>query len=228
MRITGRSMMAALDPVLAAQDGGCGDGGAGRGGWRHSGCAAGEWHAAVERWRTDQALGVRIRNLAAEVSGEGTTVRLVSLSGQAGTGSIAARGTVGLAQVPVQMVTLRKAQLLSSSLVNGAMDADLTLSGNLAERVMAAGMITLGAPISACEHLPPERGGVNGRRPARRRRRLPAAAGGLNDIRAPGELFLRGRGSMRIARNCTLVARPAIKPRRVHAAPRQPYLPGRC
>ena len=148
----------------------------------------------------DLTLGLRIRQIEAQVTANGDTVQLVRLTGKAGSGSVEASGTLGLvAPMPIALtLTLRDAGLLASDLVTSTLDAALSVTGSIDETIAAGGTITLGrTEIRVPENLPPSVAVLKVRRPGEKRP-PPAAPGpsiGLDLIvRAPGALFVRGHG----------------------------------
>lgn len=148
----------------------------------------------------DATLGLRIHDIAARLSGNGQEIRLESLSGLAGPGKISASGTLGLAApMPVALsVTAKNARLLASELIQGTLDADLAVKGDLATQMLASGTVTVGrTEIRIPDTLPAGVATLAVRRPGQKPP-PPAAAGpriGLEiTVRAPGEIFVRGRG----------------------------------
>ena len=148
----------------------------------------------------DFAQGVRISDLAGTLRAEGQTLRLVSLTGKAGPGTVAASGTIGAFApgLPLDLVlTLRNARPLASDTITAALDADLTLKGPAAA-VQAAGRILVrGAELRIPKTLPASVVVLDVRRPGDKPRVAtgPATAVGLDlTIDAPSGVFLRGRG----------------------------------
>jgi translocation and assembly module TamB len=148
----------------------------------------------------DFGQGVHITDLAASLRADGNTVRIVSLQGRAGPGTVAASGTVGVLApgLPVDLtVTLRNARPLESDLLTADLDTDLTLRGPVAA-LQAAGSITVRtAEIRIPERLPATVAVLDVRRPGQRPP-APAAAGnavGLDlTVKVPQAVFVRGRG----------------------------------
>ena len=148
----------------------------------------------------DIPLGLRVRDIAATVTASGQTIRLASLTGRAGDGSIGASGTLSLAS-PMTLslaLTAKDAQLLASELVHGTLDADLTVQGALPDGLAARGTVTLGrTEIRVPDSLPAGVAVLDVRRPGQAPP-PPASPGpvvGLDvAIRAPGQILVRGRG----------------------------------
>jgi translocation and assembly module TamB len=150
----------------------------------------------------DIPLGVRLRDISAEVSGDGEAIRLVRLSAKAGAGTIGASGRLSLAApMPVDLkLTAKDAQLLASELIRGTISADLSLSGALAGAMQAAGTVTIGrTDIRVPDTLPAGVATLDVRKAGDRPRTQVAVATGpeigLNvRVQAPAGIFVRGRG----------------------------------
>jgi translocation and assembly module TamB len=147
----------------------------------------------------DFTQGVHITDLAATVQGAGQTVRIVSLSGRAGAGTISASGSVGLeAPMPVDLtVTMRKARALASDLLTADLDADLALKGAVQGSLAATGKISiLRATINVPQNLPTSVAVLNVRiagQPAPPPSKPMTIRLGLS-LDTPGQIFIRGRG----------------------------------
>ncbi len=148
----------------------------------------------------DFAQGARLDHIEAQVDAAGQTVTLTSLTARAGTGTLRANGTVGLGgSRPVDLhLTMAGARPLSSDLLTAVLDADLSLRGQLAGRLDASGTVTVTrADIRVPDKLPASVAVLDIRHPGQQPP-APAAPGpdiGLNlDIRAPQQVFVRGRG----------------------------------
>lgn len=155
----------------------------------------------------DATMGLRIHDIAAKLTGSGTALRLDSLTGQAGPGTIAAKGTIGLtAPMPVSLtVTAKNARLLASELIHGTLDADLAVKGTLAAQgnsaahLAASGMVVIGrTEIRIPDTLPQGVATLDVQRPGQQPPKPPGPPGptiGLDiTVKAPGEIFVRGRG----------------------------------
>ena len=153
----------------------------------------------------DFGQGVRITNLAASLRADGDSVRIVSLQGRAGPGTVAASGTIGVLApgLPVDLVvTLRNAQPLASDRLTANLDADLTLRGPATGTLQggalqAAGTIVVrSAEIRIPERLPATVAVLDVRRPGQRPP-APGAGGAIGldlAVSAPRAVFVRGRG----------------------------------
>ncbi len=150
----------------------------------------------------DFTQGLRITDLAATVRGEGTTVRLVSLNGRAGQGTITASGTVGVTApgLPVDLtLQARNARPLSTDTLQLTADADLTVRGQVQGDLQAAGRVLIRqADIRIPSGLPPSIATLNVIRPGQKRAAPPAGPApsiGLDlVVDAPNQIFVRGRG----------------------------------
>jgi len=151
----------------------------------------------------DFGQGVRITDLAASLRADGDSVRIVSLQGRAGPGTVAASGTVGVLApgLPVDLVvTLRNARPLASDRLTADLDADLTLRGPATGALQAAGTIVVRrAEIRIPERLPATVAVLDVRRPGQRppARPAPGAGGAIGldlAVSVPRAVFVRGRG----------------------------------
>ncbi len=149
----------------------------------------------------DFAQGFRITDLAATARLDGDTVRLASLSGRAGPGTISASGTVGVLApgLPVDLVlALRNARPLASDQVSADVDADLTLRGAVRSGLAAGGSVTVRrAELRVPRTLPASVVTLDVRRPGDKPPAPAAAAVPVAldlTVRAPNAVYLRGRG----------------------------------
>ncbi|MDT7952717.1 MAG: translocation/assembly module TamB domain-containing protein [Acetobacteraceae bacterium] len=150
----------------------------------------------------DFTQGLRITNIAATIRGEGDTVRIVSLTGRAGQGTISASGTVGVTApgLPVDLtLQARDARPISSDTLQLTADANLTVRGRAQGDLEAGGRVlirTFYNLIRSC--LPPSWAWFDVLRPGHWRAAPPAGPAptiGLNlVVDAPGQIFVRGRG----------------------------------
>lgn len=148
----------------------------------------------------DFGQGVRISGIAATIQGAGQSIRIASLTGKAGAGTIAAGGSIGLAgAMPVDLaLTLRNARPLASDRLTADLDADLTVRGDVQGALAVGGTVSiLGASINIPDHLPvsvavlPVR--IAGQPPPPPPK--PGAVVRLDlQLNAPGQIFVRGRG----------------------------------
>ncbi len=82
----------------------------------------------------DEVNGIHLRGLSGRFVAAGDSVRLVGLTGRAGSGTIGLDGTVGLLApgLPVALrITAQNARPLAGAVVTADLDADMTLRGNL-------------------------------------------------------------------------------------------------
>ena len=148
----------------------------------------------------DFAQGVHLSALAATIRASGDTVRIASLNGRAGPGTVQASGSIGLrGDMPVDIaVRLRNARPLASERLTADLDADLAVRGDVAGILAASGKIAIRrATINIPEHLPvsvavlPVR--IAGAPPAPPAKPGPVVRLDLQ-LDTPGEIFVRGRG----------------------------------
>ncbi len=148
----------------------------------------------------DYVQGVHITGLTALVEATGDTIRLASLSGRAGPGTLSASGTVGLAApMPVDLsLAMHNARPLDSALLSALLDAELTVRGQVQGTLAASGSILVHrADIAVPDKLPVSVATLNVIRPGQKPP-PPAAPGpliGLDiTVNAPRAIFVRGRG----------------------------------
>ncbi len=149
----------------------------------------------------DFAQGLRITDIAASLRADGDTVRIASFTGRAGPGTVAASGSVGVLApgLPVDLtLTMRNARPLASDQLSADLDADLTVKGQAAGALQAAGRIGIKrAEISIPERLPASIAVLDVRRPGDKPPAPPAAGSAIGldlTINAPRAIFVRGRG----------------------------------
>ncbi len=149
----------------------------------------------------DFAQGVRITDIAASLRADGDTVRIASFTGRAGPGTVAASGSVGVLApgLPVDLtLTMRNARPLASDQLSADLDADLTVRGQAAGALQAAGRIGIKrAEISIPERLPASVAVLDVRRPGDKPPAPPAASSAIGldlTVNAPRAIFVRGRG----------------------------------
>jgi translocation and assembly module TamB len=153
----------------------------------------------------DFTQGLRIYGIAATIRADGQTIRIASLTGRAGPGTIAAAGTIGIFApgLPVDLtLTARNARPLSSDTISATLDADLTVKGAVDRGLQAGGKISiLHAELGIPDTLPASVAVLPVHRPGDKPPAppgppaAPAAPTGLDlTIQAPGQIFIRGRG----------------------------------
>ncbi len=149
----------------------------------------------------DFAQGLRVTGLNGTFRFEGQTLRIASLTGRAGNGSLSAGGTVGVLApaLPVDLrITMRGARPLSSDLITATLDADLGVGGSVSGGLQVGGRVLVRrAELRIPKTLPASVVTLDVRRagevppPPEK----PAAPIGLDlTIDAPNSVFVRGRG----------------------------------
>jgi translocation and assembly module TamB len=149
----------------------------------------------------DYALGVQLTKIEAQIEATGEAFRIVAFNAHAGSGTVAATGTVGMFATgrPIDLkFTARNATPLSTDLLTANLDADIRLYGPSQTRLDATGSIDVHrAEIKIPKALPPEVAVLDVRRPGQKPP-LPSGAGpviGLDlKVDAPRAVFVRGRG----------------------------------
>jgi translocation and assembly module TamB len=149
----------------------------------------------------DYALGVQLTKIDAQIEATGETFRIVAFNAHAGSGTVAATGTVGMFATgrPIDVkFTARNATPLSTDLLTANLDADIRLFGPSQTRLDATGSIDVHrAEIKIPKALPPDVAVLDVRRPGQKPP-SPSAAGpviGLDlKVDAPRAVFVRGRG----------------------------------
>ncbi len=159
----------------------------------------------------DYAQGVRVSDITALIALAGDTVRIQSLVGHAGPGTIAVSGSVGALApgLPVDLrITASNARPVASDLLTATIDAALGVRGSATARLDAAGTVTIRrADINVPNGLPPSVAKLDVIRPGDK---PPAASGasglggGAGRHRQHGGADLRararaGRGARRAA-----------------------------
>jgi translocation and assembly module TamB len=154
----------------------------------------------------DFTLGAHLSNISAVVQASGETIRLVALSAHAGNGVITGNGTVGLGgQMPVDIsIAAHQATPFSDDRLTATIDASLALRGTARQAMAASGDITVDrANFRIPDKLPPSlpvlrlrQAGAEG--PAEGHANQPGRSSTPVTlditVRAPGQVFVRGRG----------------------------------
>ena len=167
---------------------------------------------------SDAALGIRLSEIAGQISARGDDIRIDRLSAKTwDTGTISAQGRVRIAPdagFPGDItISSRNAKLVANDVVTAVANLSLTLSGPLARDPRIGGRIdvvsldvaiperlpTTLQPIAGTEHVdaPPEAAALLEQRAkveARARRGPPFDAALDLAISAPNRVFVRGRG----------------------------------
>jgi translocation and assembly module TamB len=154
-------------------------------------------HADVQ----DYPRGLHLSDISATLAADGAQVRLQQLSAHAGSGTVTASGTLGLAAgLPLDLkFQASAAQMLTSDLITANMDARLSLSGPLRHELDIGGSLhVIRADINIPEAFPPNVAVLDVRRAGRPI--TPRADTTLQRINldvavdAPRAVFVRGRG----------------------------------
>jgi len=149
----------------------------------------------------DYAQGMRIRDITATITSDGTHVTLTQASAHAGTGTLSASGNVDLA-APDMPVTMRlqasEARPIASDLITASISGDASLSGHVKGVMTLAGKLQVtGGDINLPDSFPPEIAVLNVRRrgqpaPPPPPRQLPIQLDLA--VRTTGPIFVRGHG----------------------------------
>ena len=149
----------------------------------------------------DHAQGIHVSKLTGLLQAEGATIRIVTLEGRAGPGTIGVSGSIGplTSGIPVDLaLTARHARPLTSDRLTVNLDAGLTLRGQAADRLAAAGTIHINrAEIRIPERIPTSIAVLNVRQPGAAPPPPPKPGPDIVldlTIEAPDEIFVRGRG----------------------------------
>ena len=150
----------------------------------------------------DFVQGLRVTDITANLVAAGDTVRIATFTAKAGTGTLAASGSVGVLApgLPVDVhFTADHARPLASDLLTATLDADIRVHGQAATALDAGGRIFIRqAEINIPNSLPPSVATLNVRRPGDHP--LPAHTAPAAIIRlalevdAPNGIFVRGHG----------------------------------
>jgi translocation and assembly module TamB len=150
----------------------------------------------------DYARGARLTDINATIDAEGDTLTLQQFTARAAPGTITANGTVKLGEGawPVELkVSGHDAQPLASDLITANVDVDLTLSGDLRDRLNAAGTVHINrAVINIPNALPPNIPTLKvvraGRKPPPPPKPSKQVVALDYKVVAPRAVFVRGRG----------------------------------
>ncbi len=150
----------------------------------------------------DFVQGLRVTDITANLVAAGDTVRIATFTAKAGTGTLAASGSVGVLApgLPVDIhFTADHARPLASDLLTATLDADVRVNGQAATALDAGGRILIRqAEINIPNSLPPSVATLNVRRPGQKpppAHTAPAAVIKLAlEVDAPSGIFVRGHG----------------------------------
>jgi translocation and assembly module TamB len=152
----------------------------------------------------DYARGLRITGIAMNAEFRGKGVEIVQLFGKAGNGTISGSGTIDFSAPGIPLaITLKamNAQPATSDQLRATLNADVTLTGTLTERLTVGGTITILRGESILPNsFPPTVATLEVIRPGQALRPAAAASTGPGvvvfdlTISSPGLFFVRGRG----------------------------------
>lgn len=149
----------------------------------------------------DFAQGAHVTTMTALIQAEGDTIRIVRFTGRAGQGTVSLTGTVGVTApgMPVDLhLVADNAKPLASDRLQVTLSADLTVRGEAAGQLQAAGTIRIArAEIHIPEHMPASVAVLNVRNIGTPPPPPPAPGPDVTlnlTISAPREIFVRGRG----------------------------------
>lgn len=151
----------------------------------------------------DSANGLRVTAISGDAMFKGSSLEILNLSGRAGAGTVKLNGSIDLAGsgIPVHLVlTARNAEPVSNDILHANVDADLTVTGNVTDRLKVAGKILVRRAESVLPNsLPPEVANLDVKRSGKEVSEATPVAGpsaiALDlDISSPGQFFLRGHG----------------------------------
>jgi translocation and assembly module TamB len=151
----------------------------------------------------DFAQGLDLRNIAATIDASGDSFTIRHFAAAAGPGTIAVSGSIGAFApgMPIDLrIAAKNARPLTSDLLTASFDADLTVHGQAAGNMDAAGKIVLHRmEINIPDALPPSVVRLDVRRPGQVPA-APAPAAPPSAVRlaitvdAPSNIFVRGKG----------------------------------
>jgi translocation and assembly module TamB len=150
----------------------------------------------------DYTVGAHISDLSAMVVASGDTVRLASLGGKAGPGTLGGSGSIGLGgAMPVDLhFTADNARPLSSDLMTATLDANLTVQGDVKGNLQAGGTVHVRrADIRIPDKMPPSIAvlpvrNANAPPPPPQPAEPPSQIALNLTLDAPEQVFIRGRG----------------------------------
>ncbi|HUN25538.1 MAG TPA: translocation/assembly module TamB domain-containing protein [Steroidobacteraceae bacterium] len=149
----------------------------------------------------DYAAGVHVSDVTARLVGGKGILRIESLTGKAGAGSLSVTGTIGVLEphLPIDMrVSAKNAELVTSDILTANVNADVTLKGTLRQEIEIGGLIRVNrATVGIPNSLPPNVQVLDVRRageapPPPPLRRLVVRLD--VSLAAPQSIFVQGRG----------------------------------
>ena len=151
-------------------------------------------------WR-DYGRGASLTNIEAELVGSQGAVQIKSLTASAAPGTVKATGSIGVLQpnIPVDIqIVAENAQPIVSKLVTSNLNAQLSVSGNVRERLSVQGTLHLNRTLIGIPNgLPPNVAVLDVRR--RGKKAPPPTAKPLVvaldiKVEAPQQILVQGRG----------------------------------
>ncbi len=149
----------------------------------------------------DYTQGIHLGDISAHIVGGQGILRIASLTAHAGSGEISMTGTLGVLErgMPIELkLTAKNAQPITNDILTTNLNADMSVRGNLRERMQIGGTIHVNrALIGIPNSLPPNVQVLNVIRPgqappAPAQHRLVIALSVSLD--APREILVQGRG----------------------------------
>jgi translocation and assembly module TamB len=152
----------------------------------------------------DFTQGVQLSKIAARIDANGDTLTITRFHATAGQGDIQVAGSVGALApgLPVDLhITAHQARPLSSDLLTATLDADISVKGQAAGEMDAAGKVLLHkVEINIPDSLPPSVATLNVQRAGYKPPPPPAVAPRVSVVKlniivdAPCCIFVRGKG----------------------------------
>jgi translocation and assembly module TamB len=149
----------------------------------------------------DYVRGISLSDVQASIVGSEGTLQIKTFTASAAPGTLSMTGSVGVLQpgLPVDLkITARNAQPIVSKLVTANLDADLSISGKVRERVEIAGKVHLNRTLIGIPNsLPPNVAVLDVRRRGKSTVRVvekPLVIGLNVEVQAPQQILVQGRG----------------------------------
>jgi translocation and assembly module TamB len=149
----------------------------------------------------DYGRGVNLTAITAQLVGNQAALEIKSLNATAAPGTLGVTGSIGVLQpkMPIELkITARNAQPIVSKLVTANLNADLTVSGTLAEHVDIGGDVHLNRTLIGIPNsLPPNVAVLDVRRRGAAARRVadkPLVIDLDIKVQAPQQILVQGRG----------------------------------
>ncbi len=149
----------------------------------------------------DYAQGIHLDDISAHIVGGQGILRIANLTAHAGDGELSMSGTLGVLErgIPIDLkLTAKNAQPITNDIVTANLNADVSVRGNLRERMQIGGTVRVNrALIGIPNSLPPDVQVLNVIRPGQA---PPAPAqhrlviGLAISVDAPREILVQGRG----------------------------------